>query len=293
MAYHSPHNLYPGVNAHLNSFLQQEDGGWEMFHARYLNTLTTIVSQHLPSNYYVTLEKSFQISVSNLARLQRTIPDVGIYQMRPSISAPTAPVAPPQPTLTFSLSATVSDPDDTLLTPVIYELVQGKYPGVPVTRLELLSPGNKLPSAYHYVYLEKRLETLRSGLSLIEIDYLHEAHPVLTILASYRSGDRDSFPYMALVSTPQPSFRDGHLAFYGFGVDAPQPVIPLPLARDEKLMLDLGQVYNETFMSMSVFSLLVDYETEPAAMERYAPADQEKIRQRIAQILAARQEPPD
>lgn len=36
MAICTPLNLYPGVNAHLNSFLQSEGGGWESFHAQYL-----------------------------------------------------------------------------------------------------------------------------------------------------------------------------------------------------------------------------------------------------------------
>jgi hypothetical protein len=39
MPIHSNHNLYPGVNAHLNSLLQQKNGRWQSFHGAHIEHL--------------------------------------------------------------------------------------------------------------------------------------------------------------------------------------------------------------------------------------------------------------
>jgi hypothetical protein len=59
MPIHSDKNLYPGINAHLNSFLQQEDGGWESFHADHIGQLRQALEAVLPANYYAMIEKCF------------------------------------------------------------------------------------------------------------------------------------------------------------------------------------------------------------------------------------------
>lgn len=55
----SEKNLYPGVNAHLNSFLQQEDW-WDAFHTEFLVRLSREIDKHLPEDYYTILEISPQ-----------------------------------------------------------------------------------------------------------------------------------------------------------------------------------------------------------------------------------------
>jgi hypothetical protein len=60
MPIHSKTNLYPGINAHLNSFLQQEGGGWESFHAEHIIDLRRVLAQTLPRGYYAVAEKSLQ-----------------------------------------------------------------------------------------------------------------------------------------------------------------------------------------------------------------------------------------
>jgi hypothetical protein len=58
MPIHSKTNLYPGINAHLNSFLQQEGGGWESFHAEHIIDLRRVLAKTLPAGYYAVAEKS-------------------------------------------------------------------------------------------------------------------------------------------------------------------------------------------------------------------------------------------
>ena len=75
--------------------------------------------------------------------------------------------------------------EETLTGLVIYQAGEGSVLGRPITRIELLSPANKPPGSHHEQYMVKRLETLKSGLRLVELDYLHESHPVIQALPSY------------------------------------------------------------------------------------------------------------
>jgi len=47
-----PENPYPGINAHINSFMQGWGGGRESFHLKHIHDLTNEVNAHLPDTYY-------------------------------------------------------------------------------------------------------------------------------------------------------------------------------------------------------------------------------------------------
>jgi hypothetical protein len=180
-------NRYPGVNPHLNSFLQSEGGGWESFHARHVIDIASALDNLLPDNYYAIAEKSLQISELGFgSESRRTRPDISIFQRGELSVTPTYSSAATSPTITLPLAYVLEDEDDYLTSVVIYEIEGGRFPGIPVTRIELLSPANKMPHAYYRQYLIKRLETLRGGLCLVEVDYLHETRPVITKLPDCR-----------------------------------------------------------------------------------------------------------
>lgn len=282
----SDRNLYPGINAHLNSFLQQPDGGWESFHTRHIVDLQDVLDELLPSNYYAVSEKSMQIGEIgfDFGHTKRTVPDVSIFEARSSSTPAETTGAGSTPTATLPLL--LEDEDDYLSAVVIYEFEEGKLPGNPVARIELLSPSNKPPNRDSRQYHARRVVTLRSGITLVEIDYLHETRPIRDLVPSYIDQDAGSFPYMVLVSRPYPTPQEGYTRFYGFGVDDPLPVIDIPLAREDMVTVDLGRVYNQTLASVRVFRMLVDYEQEPMNLDHYHPKDQEVIRQRLAQIRA-------
>lgn len=278
-------NLYPGVNAHLNSHLQQPDAGWDMFHARCVNELATVLDGALVAPYYATTEKSLQIRAypdSGESHTARTVPDAAVY--RTDEPGRPMPVQPSDtPTMVFPVAETFSD-DLTQPAVVIYRADGGRVPGHPVTRLEVLSPGNKPPGSHHLQYLVKRQETLESGLRLVEVDLLHEARPFLQQLKSYADADPEAYPYVIVVSDPRPNPQDGKTRVFGVGVDAPLPQINVPLDGDDAVLLDIGEVYNRAFRSLRVFSMVVDYAQEPANFNRYTQADRERIRQRMATI---------
>ncbi|MEP7293861.1 MAG: DUF4058 family protein [Chloroflexota bacterium] len=283
MAFTSDRNLYPGINAHLNSFLQQPDGGWETFHATHIGDLRAVIDRLLPPNYYAVQEKSLQIGEVgfDFGQTQRTRPDVSIFQAQPSAESERFGVSS-TPTLTLPL--VLEDENDYLNAVIIYEFEPGNLPGKPVTRIELLSPSNKPPNRDARQYLARRILTLRSGITLVEIDYLHQTPPVNALVPSYPEGDDGAYPYMVLVSRPHPTPEDGYTDFYGFSVDDPLPVITIPLVGNESVNVSLNFVYARTFEGVRVFQMLVDYEQEPLNFQRYRAEDQALIRQRLAEI---------
>ncbi len=54
-------NQYRGVNAHLNSILQNTPGEWESFHASHIVDITRALNKRLPAGYEARVEKSLQI----------------------------------------------------------------------------------------------------------------------------------------------------------------------------------------------------------------------------------------
>lgn len=285
MALHSDRNLYPGINAHLNSFLQDEGAGWESFHAEYIVQLRDALDQALPEGYYAMAEKSLQISEVGLdfAHAKRTVPDLSIYRTGEKIHSQSTHLTA-SPIATLPLAALIEPEDDYDTAIVIYEVLDGKVPGTPVTRIELLSPGNKPSKKGYALYMTKRTATLRSGLFLVEIDFLHEQRPVIFDIPSYHAREEGAFPYTVIISKPQPTLEEGLMEWYGWRVLDPLPIIPIPLTGNHEVPLDLMTVYNHLFERIRVFRMIVDYDQQPVHFDRYVPEDQKQIQQFLEKI---------
>jgi hypothetical protein len=286
MPIQSPKNLYPGINAHLNSFLQSEDGGWESFHVEHLVQIAHALNRLIRPRYVAAPERSLQISQTSVFEevRSRVRPSVTIFQRSAQPMVSGAALAPAEPFVSFSVEEVMPDPDDDLISVIIYEARQRPMGRKPVTRIELLSPANKPGHSYYRPYMAKRADTLRSGLALVELDYLHETRPLLARLPSYADGDTDAYPYLILVSDPRPEVKTTEA--YGFGVDERMPILRVPLAGEEFTLLDFSAVYDRTFEDAALLQDEVDYAVEPVRMETYTPADQARIRQRMATIAA-------
>ncbi|HLA42282.1 MAG TPA: DUF4058 family protein, partial [Aggregatilineales bacterium] len=198
MPIYAPENLYPGINPHLNSFLQHEPGAWESFHAELVIQTRIILDSQLPPGYLALAEKSLQISEMASVAFN-AVPGKGARLCALTVSG-------------------ILTSDEQLKGVVIYQAGEGSTFGRPITRIEVISPANK-PGGSHYPrYVEKRLETLRSGLRLVEIDYLPESGSLMHSLPSYPGQDDDAYPYVIIVSDPRPEFEKGRVKVYGFGV---------------------------------------------------------------------------
>lgn len=287
-------NLFPGVNPHLNSRLQNEGDSWSEFHSAHVIDIGRAIDALLPEGYLVRPEKGLQVRFSALGdvddapqRAFRRRPDVAVVQSSaqprssPSGGIVTAPV--------LSLSAheilNEGDPYDAL---VIYA-VEPAGIGRSVTWIELLSPANKRGGTGYESYLSKRALTLKSGIALVEIDYLHQTPPISDRIPSYPDDQPGAYPYLVIVSNPRPSLQEGKADIYGATVSMMLPTFPIPLLGDDAIILDLNAVYQQTYRSFAAFSYFVDYDQLPARFKTYSTPDQDFIR---VHLDAIRAQPP-
>jgi hypothetical protein len=287
----SRHNLYPGINAHLNSFLQETGGGWSGFHTHHLVHIFEAINLVLPKGYYAVLEQSLQItedfaSIEPQLRRRKPMPDITIVE-RYQAQGTQQVLSNAIPTLIFALEETSEEEYASAI--VIYELMGQNYPGKPLTRLELLSNANKPPHKYHADYLSKRHQTLQSGIVLVEVDYLHQKRPIVWQVPSYIDLDSDSYPYYVLISLPQPTLQEGSGSVFGIEVTSPLPVIDIPLGTKNTISLAFQTIYNRTYEANRLYSEMVNYAEEPINMDRYHTDDQAKIR---AVLQVIRLNPP-
>ncbi len=288
-------NPYRGINAHLHSYLQQQ-GNWKVFHNKHIADLAEALDAQLPAGYEVGLTDALQIVEIHPDTGERfrksPEPDVTIYQTgSTSLAAGAAAVA--IPTLILTAEETIQyDPELFFTAVVIYQLVGESSNMKPVTRLELLSPTNKASGGGYFQYIEKRRATIEQGTPLIELDYLHETPTPIHHVPSYPAFGRGAYPYLIAVTDPRPTPDIGQTRVFGFNVDAPLPVIKIPLDGDETLAFDFNAVYQRTFESLNFFSNTrrVNYANPPLNFKSYHPDDQARIlavMERIRQGQAA------
>jgi hypothetical protein len=229
-------NIYNGVNAHLNSSLQNEDSAWESFCASYVVDIAVYIDKLLPTGYIAQPERSLQIHETPLS-------------------------------------------DDDYLKAVVIRKVTDKGTGEAVIRIELLVPNSKVEGKDSSQYHEKRTAALKSGIVLVEIDFLHIAPPSMNGIPSYRNGKNGSNAFWIIMLNPQPTLETGTAFLRGFQVDQNIPTIEIPLnkANTNELLVDFGSVYNQTFESLKAFSYRVDYEQLPIQFDTYSPDDQKQI----------------
>lgn len=281
-------NLYRGVNAHLQSFAQHNTiGAWKMWHNAYINDIFNTLSAQLPPGYEVGMTTSLQISEYHPdtgERIRRPEPDVTIYETGASTRTPLpALVEGTVPTLVLPAAETLHVDDELYLTGLmIYRLVESGDL-VPVTRIEILSPTNKPPGDGFIQYFEKRDATLAQEMPLVEIDLLHESRPVPRNVPSYPDRHPDSHPYSIYVNDTRPGLQDGTTWVYGFGVNEPFPLVPIPLAGDERIQVDFLIPYNTTYARLQLLRHRLDFEQLPVAFETYTASDQQRIRSLIGQ----------
>ncbi|MFN8376181.1 MAG: DUF4058 family protein [Anaerolineae bacterium] len=294
MAVRSRKNQYVGVNAHLHSRLQNIPAGWEIFHGNHVTHLGEAIYKLLPPGYVVDTERSMQIREYHPAtgepivvkKPRRPQPDIVIASSTASVAGTKSSslLSASTPTLLLPAIETIGVDEEIYLTAiVIRETGNGDEIGEPVAWIELLSPTNKLGSGA-FQYIEKRFTALRSGIVMVELDYLHQTPSPFEILPSYPDREKGAYPYSAIVTDPRPTLQDGETKVYGFEVEQKMPIIVIPLSGEDKIVLDLGTAYNYTYESTNSYSARVDYEQEPEHFDSYSPADQERIRRRMRSV---------
>jgi hypothetical protein len=289
-------NPYRGVNAHLHSLAQNPERSasiWTSFHASHIGHITDALNALLPPHYVARSEQSLQIWTEDLDLGEgislRPRPDTSVFLSGTPMSGQSAS------------SGAISDPSVRVVSHtewfqqeesffaavMIYPVEAYEFVGQPVTRIELLSESNKRGGAGFVGYQRNRLTALRSGTSLIEVDYLHESPSPLPGVADYPT-EPDSHPYLLAVTDRRPGKNpDAYMLVYGFDVDTPIPArVILPLAGEDTVAVDFNAIYQHTFIA-GRWGVHLDYEQFPKNFDRYSPADQERIRQVMAQAKTA------
>lgn len=290
MALRSKTNPYPGINIHLNSYLQAHPDEWVSYHSDHLTNLREYLDRNLPDNYYAKSESSLQISGFDAGTgsevKDKVRPDINIFHERDTETNTTQVADNYQmsPTGSFSILETIDIDEDDPLGLVVYKIEDTKEKDSPVARIELLSPANKIGGTYYKTYVSKRLKTLEAGLVLVEIDYLHASRPVIPNLPSYSAREKNSYPYYVLVSHPHPNLSDGKAIIYAWHVNEPLPSFPMPLLESDQVVIELGKVYNYTYETTRSFHRHLNYAESPINYDTYNEVDQQKITAILANI---------
>ncbi len=294
-------NQYLGINAHLHS-TWQATGNFSSFHTTHISDLAKAFKTQLrPLGYTADVEQSMQIRRIDNNSANEPEADVMIYdtdeERAESLIYPTIS--------TLSTATQVMALPEILAYPklsrlkhpalAIYKRTNDKtLRGKPVAWVEILSPSNKVNSRDAALYQAKREKLLRTGIVVLELDYLHESGTLWEKLPMYRvskkhTAEPHAHPYYIIVVDPRPYYEQGKAFVTGFDVDMPVPKILIPLHGQDIIEFDFNAVYQRTFEE-AYYGDDVDYQQLPHNFQRYSPADQTRIVARMIAILKAHQQ---
>jgi hypothetical protein len=164
---------------------------------------------------------------------------------------------------------------------------QGDNQREPIVWVELLSPANKSNGFDREEYMSNRYLTLQEGIVLVELDFLHESHPLFASIPDYSSHADQSHPYRIVLLDPRDDFQHDRSVCAEFDVDEPLPTIVIPLDGPDVLEFDFNAAYQRTYTGTLYGPEFVDYSQLPLNFDRYSPADQTRIACRMLSVLEA------
>lgn len=280
-------NPYKGINAHLHSLAQNPRDKhptiWTSIHASHIGDLINALNSNLPLNYIARPEQSLQIWTEEPTQdEQETVPSPKKRSPRPDVSVYRTSVSDSHietegenaPVRVIPLNLYLEE-EITIPSAVIYEVREHEIAGKPVTRIELLSASNKRGGRGEDGYRKNRMEAIRSGTSLIELDYLHQSASSLPRIPPYPQGI-DSHPYYIAVTDCRSGFPDEMRAYIRDVNQALPSELAIPLAGEDSLIFDFEAVYQHTFR-IGRWGIHIDYDELPRNFESYSEDDQETI----------------
>jgi len=290
-------NPYQGINAHLHSMAQNPVRSptiWTSIHASHINHITDTLNKQLPPNYIARTEQSLQIWSEDLGigTVERQIrrPDSGIFRsgIPGSGQTPTLEIEADSAVRVISIKHLLEDEDMFTPSVVVYRPEENEYMGDPITRIELLSPSNKKRGQDYQAYASNRLMALRSGTSLIELDYLHQTPSPLPEIPAYPNEPASHAYSLAVTDRRVGQNPEVNTIVYLLDVDMKLPTqVILPLADQDSILFDFDAVYQYTF-EVGRWGVHIDYEELPKNFASYSLADQERINKVIERAKSDR-----
>ena len=237
---------FPGMDPYIES-----TADWHSFHNHFIAKAVDRLNERLPPEYVATPESQVRLVPRNAGDRERQNrePDVAVSRERVASDAaafggPAQVMAGPgdaagEPGAVATLAPKVVEFADRLVETDEWIVHVRLLPGRElVTAIELLSPTNK-EGRGRREYARKRVETVRRGTNLVEVDLL---------LGGRRPTMRAALPgdgYYALVCRV-----DAHpLAdVYDWAVRDPLPTLPVPLRPEhDDVPLDLADLFAQTY----------------------------------------------
>lgn len=219
---------------------------WEGFHSAWANTIIRHLGRQLPSRYYAEPHIHLGIQVeADVATFESDVaesPEVGAGN-----GIATAVVAPPQPLRTFAIDFPAQD---------LFEVRVYDEEGTSrlVAAIELVSPGNKDRPDTRHDFAIKCAAYLQQRVSLVVVDTVTNRQADLyaelleLLLLAKGSSDPEAMHLHAAAYRTTKDKEGWRLDTWPerLTVGAPLPTLPLWLASNLSILLDLEASYEET-----------------------------------------------
>lgn len=259
-------NLYPGINAHLQSEVLAA-GRWLGYHNHIITALEASLNRHLPPGYIAVSEESIQ-----MRRPDIHIEATGESRHPPHHDLP-APFQPDTRVEEHIPEALLIQTEEEIEKPIgIGIYVERDHPDMPpLIWIEVLSPSNKAGESLGK-YIEKRREVLYRGTTFVEIDLIPGISTSLPAIPDYDTpGDEtEHHPYHIWFINPVVT-RDepGFFAHAAFTVSDTIPDIRLRLLDRDSVLMKLGEAYESMFATNPGWGRQTDYAIPPVHVENY------------------------
>ena len=246
---------YPGMDPFI------ESQKWPDFHAACIIAMRDRLLPQVRPHYGIDVEERVFVERD---------PDDGVMTLRPDVTVTkpgNAPSSLPPSKLTTSKDVLVMEPVECYIASPeevtqTYLSITRRNDASVVTIIELLSPTNKRPGASGFdLYLEKRQVIFASTTSLVELDFLREGRRLPFI------GTVPVTDYIAAVSRAR---RRPKVEIYGWDLEKPLPILPIPLAgEDPDVLIDFQELFNDVY-DRAGYDYRLDYsrELQPSLDER-------------------------
>jgi hypothetical protein len=262
---------FPG----LDPFIEAQDR-WHSFHTAFIAASAESLNDRLPGNYYATVEERVLLDASDphdpsLRKIfHRLGPDAAIQQSEsrhPAVADPDGEVATLSPRTIPQSIVTLDQPTQKLVE------IRGQPNHELVTTIELLSPSNKRAGDDRTAYLAKRVDLLRHGVNIVDLDLLLNGQR-LPLLEPLPDGDFHAFVTRAL--------QHHDCLVYSWSVRDVLPTISIPLKDDERdVTLNLQSVFQRVY-DRNRYPLQIRYDQPiPSALS-------EQDRQWVAALITPR-----
>ena len=240
-------NPFPGLNPWLEEF-------WRDVHAKFLVYACDQLNTELPPDLHARVDERLAVEAEEDKNKARTyLPDVAITE---PWDRPAGPVLGRQGMGAAVAEPIIVDTGQQVLRHV--EIVDSR--AHVITAIELLSPSNKEEAAAQVHWGIKRLDYLRGGINVVEIDLLRSGGWVLpdrSLLKPLPPGR--VFHYICVTCPPRLSRHE----FYVVSLRERLPAIRVPLRRtDPDVALDL-QILVDQCYERGRYDSLLDYTKPP------------------------------